>query len=166
MQTNAETPVVADGLLEIRDPEIDPAAIMAAIRQRIAQRRATAGYSERALPTFGASSYPGEPQDIPYDADLHHYLRLVNTSYAEVATEPLLASSPATRVPILGKLWQLIRGGAHNLVLFYVNRAVSHQTMTNSYLISVLNRLTVTVEEQQRTIAKLQAQLAALQQPK
>jgi hypothetical protein len=49
-------------------------------------------------------------------------------------------------------------------VLFYVNRAVSHQTMTNSYLISVLNRLTVTVEEQQRTIARLQAEIATLQQ--
>jgi ABC-type polysaccharide/polyol phosphate export permease len=81
-----------------------------------------------------------------------------------VATEPILASSPATRIPVLGRLWQLIRGGAHTLVLFYVNRAVSHQTMTNNYLVSVLNRLTVVVEEQQRTIAKLQAEVAALRE--
>jgi hypothetical protein len=158
-----EREITAD-VIEINDPEIDPVQIMATIRQRIAARRAALGYEQRTFPSFGAASYPGEPQDLPYDADLYYYLRLVNTNYAEVETAPLLAASPATRLPILGKLWQMIRGGAHNLVLFYVNRLVSHQTMVNSYLVSVLNRMSVVQSEQQRTIAQLQAEVAALRQ--
>lgn len=158
-----EREIPAD-VIQIEDPEIDPVQIMATIRQRIADRRATLGYEQRTFPSFGAASYPGEPQDLAYDADLYYYLRLVNTNYAEVETAPLLAASPATRVPILGKLWQLIRGGAHNLVLFYVNRLVSHQTMVNSYLVSVLNRMSVVQSEQQRTIAQLQAEVAMLRQ--
>jgi len=73
-----------------------------------------------------------------------------------------LVSSPATRIPVLGRIWQLIRGGAHGLVLFYVNRAVTHQTEINRQLVSVLNRMTVAIETQQRTIIGLQADLDAL----
>lgn len=148
-----------EGVIEIQDPAIDPEAIMAEIRARIEQRRAQLGYEQRTFPSFGAAVYPGEPQDLAYDTDLHHYLRLVNESYANADTDAILAPSPATRVPVLGRLWQLIRGGAHNLVLFYVNRAVAHQTDVNRQLVSVLNRMTVVVEAQQRIITQLQAEL-------
>lgn len=150
-----------EGVIEIQDPAIDPAAIMAEIRARIEQRRAQLGYEQHTFPSFGAAVYPGEPPDLAYDTDLHHYLRLVNESYANADTDAILAPSPATRVPVLGRLWQLIRGGAHNLVLFYVNRAVAHQTDVNRQLVSVLNRMTVVVEAQQRIITQLQAELDA-----
>lgn len=159
----SETAVIEDMLIEIHDPAIDPAAIMAEIRQRISERRAAQGYDSRQFPTFGAAGYQGEPQDLAYDADLHHYLRLVNEMYAVVDTDPVLAPSPATRVPVLGKLWQLVRGFFHQLVLFYVNRAVAQQTSVNSNLVSVLNRMTVVMEEQQRTIERLERQVAELQ---
>ena len=152
-----------DGVIEIQDPAIDPQAILAKIRARIAQRRAELGYENRTFPSFGAATYPGEPQDVAYDADLYHYLRLVNENYADADTDALLAPSPATRVPVLGRLWQLIRGGAHNLVLFYVNRAVAHQTDVNRQLVSVLNRMTVVLEAQQRMITQLQNELDAHQ---
>ncbi len=153
-----ETPAIED-IIEIQDPAIDPAQIMAEIRARIEQRRAALGYEQRTFPSFGAATYPGEPSDIPFDADLHHYLRLLNQSYANVDTDAVLASSPATQVPILGRLWQLIRGGAHNLVLFYVNRAVAHQTDVNRQLVSVLNRMTAVMEAQQRTIEQLRKEI-------
>lgn len=154
----------ADNMIEIDDPEIDPAAIMTEIRRRIVARRRELGYDHRAFPSYGAANYQGEPDDIPYDQDLHYFLRLVNASFAEAETEPMLADSPATRVPVLGRLWSMIRGGAHNLVLFYVNRMITHQTSVNGYLVSALNRLTVVVEEQQRTIQRLQAELDAARQ--
>ena len=154
----------AENMIEIDDPEIDPAAIMAEIRRRIVARRRELGYDHRAFPSYGAAIYQGEPDDLPFDRDLHYFLRLANATFAEAETEPVLAASPATRVPILGRLWGMIRGGAHNLVLFYVNRAVTHQTSVNGYLVSALNRLTAVVEEQQRTIQRLQAELDAARQ--
>ena len=154
----------ADTLIEIHDPEIDPPAIMAEIRRRIVQRRSELGYAHRAFPNYGAAVYQGEPADIAYDKDLHYFLRLANATFADAETEPVLADSPATRVPVLGRLWRMIRGGAHNLVLFYVNRAVTHQTSVNGHLVSALNRLTAVVEDQQRTINRLQAELDAQRQ--
>lgn len=151
-----------DGLVEIHDPEIDTDAIMGEIRERIARRRAELGYEKRIFPAFGAAAYPGEPEDVDYDADLYHHLRLVNESYTRLETAPVLVASPATRLPLLGKLWSLIRSSAHDLILFYVNRAVNHQTNTNRHLISVLNRLAAVNAEQQRTIKALQAEVAAL----
>ena len=66
-------------------------------------------------------------------------------------------------MPVLGKLWKMIRANAHQLSIFYANRAIQHQTNVNRELISVLNRLTVITQEQQREILKLQAQIDGLQ---
>ncbi len=155
---------IPDDLIEIHDPEIDPGQIMDQIRERIRRRREELGYERRTFPTFGATAYPGEPADMPYDPDLYHHLRLVNETFAPIDTRPVLASSPSTRVPILGRLWQRIRGEAHNLVLFYVNRAVAHQTDVNRHLISVINRLTALSQEQQRAMAALRKEVESLKE--
>jgi len=153
-------------LFEIQDPEIDPDAIMAQIQQRLTERRRQLGYDQRVFPTFGAAAYPGEPTDVVYDPTLYHHLRLANDSYGQAETGPLLAPSPATRVPVLGRLWQLIRNQAHGLVLFYVNRAVASQVGINRHLVSVLNRMAVVQQDQAREIAALRAQLTALGRPR
>jgi hypothetical protein len=158
----ATDPVAGSGLIEIHDPEIDPEAIMETIRQRIEQRRAELGPDDIVFPMFGGAPYPPLSPGGAYDVDLRHYLRLANDSFVDIETEPVLAPSPATAVPVLGRLWQQIRGGAHQLVLFYVNRAVAQQTGVNRHLVSALNRLTALVEEQQRTIDRLQAEIEAL----
>jgi hypothetical protein len=124
------------------------------------------GYEQRNFPTFGtAVSCPEPPDDLPYSPDLYHHLRNVNDLYAEVETESVLAPSPATRIPVLGQIWKLIREQAHGLVLFYVNRSVAHQVNVNRHLVSVLNQLTLQNQEQARQIAALEAQLKALSQP-
>ncbi|MFN8491952.1 MAG: hypothetical protein U0350_30405 [Caldilineaceae bacterium] len=153
---------MTEQIIEIQDPELDPAQIMREIRARIEKRRAELGYEQRSFPSFGVAAYPGEPTDVAYDADLHHYLRLANETYAMADTDVVLAPSPATQAPVLGRLWQMIRGGAHNLVIFYVNRAIAHQTDVNRQLVSALNRMTVVVEGQQRKIEQLQREVAAL----
>lgn len=151
-----------NNLIEIRDPEIDTIAIMAEIRTRVEKRRQELGYDKRRFPTFGTAEYPGEPEDLPYDDLLYHHLRLANRSYADVETRPFLASSPTTRIPLLGRLWGLIRGGAHNLVLFYVNRAVSQQVNVNRHLVSVLNRLAAENQAQVRQIKALEEEVTRL----
>ncbi|MCI0396042.1 MAG: hypothetical protein L0332_19455 [Chloroflexi bacterium] len=156
-------PVITDDLIEIHDPEVDPQQLMAEIRRRIQQRRAELGYEQRTFPRFGAAlACPEPPEDIPYPPDLYHHLRQANDLYAQVETGPLLAPSPATRVPVLGRLWRLVRSQAHGLVLFYVNRAVGHQANVNRHLVSVVNQLAVQNEEQQRAIMALQAEVERL----
>jgi len=156
---------VPDDLLESNNPEIDTVALMAQIRERMRQRRRELGVDNRSFPSYDVTSCPAEPDDLPYDANLYHHLRLANELYAEADTEPALPPSPLTRVPLFGRLWQRVRPSLHVLILFYVNRALAHQVTVNRHLVSVLNQLTVQVEAQQRTIAALQSDIQALRQP-
>ena len=151
-----------DHLFEIQDPEVNLEDIMAQIRQRLAKRRKEFGYDRRTFPTFGVAAFPGAPDDLTYDPTLYHYLRLVNDSYSLIETAPNLAESPATRIPVLGRLWQLIRAHAHSLVLFYVNRNIAQQVNINRHMVSTLNRLTALSQEQQREIIRLKEEVAAL----
>lgn len=157
---------IPDTLIEINDPEIDPATIMREIRERVRERRDALGADDRVFPKFGVAAYPEEPSDASYDPNLYHYLRLANENYAQIETDLILADSPATQVPVLGKLWGLIRRQMHELVQFYVNRAVTHQVTMDRYLVSVLNRLTAQNQEQAREIEALRAELATLRAPR
>jgi hypothetical protein len=149
--------------LEIHDPELTPADLTAAIDERVQQRRAQLGVVERAFPAFGtAVPCPQQPADLDHPPALYHHLRLVNELYGRPETAPILAASPATRVPILGRLWVMIREQAHSLVLFYVNRSVAHQTTVNRHVISAINQLTLLNQEQERKIARLEQEIGRL----
>ena len=87
---------------------------------------------------------------------------MANEVYAIIDTETDLQPSPATRVPILGNLWKMIRDQAHGLVLYYVNRASMHQVNVNREIISVLNRAAIINLEQQRKLLELQAEVEKL----
>ena len=150
------TGLPGDDLLEIHDPELEPAELMAEIRRRIQNRRKELGYDDRTFPSFGdAVALPEPPQDLTYSAELYHHLRQANTLYDEVETEPVLAYSASLRLPGLGRLW-LIRRQAHSLVLFYVNRNLSHQVMVNRHMVSILNKLVEENSELKRRIKQLE----------
>jgi hypothetical protein len=153
---------LSDDLIEIHDPEINVAAIMDQIRERIRRRRKELGYEKRVFPSFGGTAYPGEPEDLPYDPNLYHHLRLANETFANVETDAQLPATRATRLPILGSLWQRVRAYLHRIILFYVNRSIAHQVNVNRHLISVLNQLTALSQAQQRQIAALEAEIKAL----
>jgi hypothetical protein len=160
LTTNPTADLPTDDLIEINDPEIDPQAIMTEIRQRIQERRASAGYDNRTFPAFGAAMICPEPPDgLPYSPDLYHHLRQVNSLYSEVETTSILAPSPATRVPILGRFWKLIREQAHGLVLFYVNRSLGHQVKVNRHLVSIVNALTEENQDLQRRLTALEGEV-------
>jgi len=152
----------AGELFVIHDSEVNMGEIMAQIRQRIEERRRIYARDRQVFPTFGAATFPCEPEDGDYDVTLFQHLRLANETYAERETKSTLASSPATRVPVLGRLWQIIRSEAHSLVLFYVNRSLTAQVNVDRHIISALNRLTAQLQDQRREIEALRAELAAL----
>ena len=158
----AEIEPVPDNLLEIRDEEIDQQEVMARVADRVTERRSKIGFSQVRFPSYDGVPFPGPPINARYDPDLYHHLRLANTNYLDVQTEPELEPSPATRIPIIGQFWRLIRLHAHNLVLFYVNRAVRHEVDVNRHLISVLNSLAIANQVQQEEIDALKSEVKDL----
>ncbi len=149
--------------LQIHDKKIDSEALVTEVERRVEERRAELGVSHIVFPTFGhISTYPEPPLDeAPYNPNLYYYLKQANRESSS-GVEPVLVPSPATRVPILGRLWQLVRAEFHQLVLFYVNKSVSEQNKLNINVISTLNELTRVTQLQQAEIDKLRAELRSL----
>lgn len=113
------------------------------------------------IPHYGAvASLPSQPKSRPELSELFQHLTQVNRLYTQFDTEPNLSDSPATKIPVAGSLWQKIRGGAHQLVLFYVNRYGSQQNELNSHLISVLNHLVQENIDLRERIDHLEGRLA------
>ncbi|MGB3714077.1 MAG: hypothetical protein WA996_06575 [Candidatus Promineifilaceae bacterium] len=156
------TETIPDDLLEVHEADIDQRQLMDRIEKRVAQRRDELGSDPRRFPSYEGVPYPGTPEGVRYDPDLYHHLRLANKLYPEIETEPVLVTSPATRIPLLGQLWRLVRLHAHNLVLFYVNRAIRHEVDVNRHMVSVLNSLTLANQDKQVTIDRLMAELEEL----
>ena len=158
---NAEIP---NDLVEIHDPEVDPAALMAQIRERIQRRREMMGGDQHVYSLFDATACPDEPEDVPSDPQLYHHLRRANELYPLFDAELVLAPSPLTRVPLLGVLWKRLRPSLHTLILLYVNRLGAQQANVNRHLVSAVNQLTVLCQQQQRAILALEAEVQALRQ--
>lgn len=146
-------------LIEIDDPEIDPEQIMIEIRRRMWIERKKRKYDQQSFPQFGQSDLFNQLADLEVDSELYRFLEKANNAIGDMDTSAHLAESPATRVPILGNIWRMIRANAHQLVLFYVNRTTARQTTVNAEMLNVLNRLTIMVHEQSETIEILRAEL-------
>ncbi|MDX1416464.1 MAG: hypothetical protein R3293_19850 [Candidatus Promineifilaceae bacterium] len=150
-----------DTWLEIHDSELSSKELAAEIARRVELRRETLGQVHLTFPTFGnVSPFPEPPSDHLYNPNLYHHLRRAN-QMEPPDTAPVLAHSPATQLPILGRFWQMVRRQFHELILFYVNRFVAHETQMDNHLISSLNELTRIVQVQQEEIQSLREMLSA-----
>lgn len=157
MTTQSRPP--GDPWIEIHDEVITSAELVTEVERRVARRRAELGAVNLVFPTFGhVSTFPEPSPGSRISPDLYYYLKQANQTPA-TAVEPLLAPSPATQLPVVGRFWQLVRGQVHSLVLFYVNRSVRDQNRLNVNLISALNELTRVVQEQAAEIDALRAEL-------
>lgn len=150
-----------DSWLTITDTEMSSADLVTEVEQRVQQRRQVLGEVHPQIPDFGVIS-PVPEVALNYTA-LAHHLRLVN-DMDPPPMSPVLTTSPATRIPLFGKLWQLVRGQFHELILFYVNRAVSHETKIDNHIISTLNELTHIIQDQQTEIERLQEAMRKLEE--
>lgn len=149
----------------LHDDEVTAVSLMAEIETRLAARQEQSGDAPRRFPTFGYAAPQPEPPGGVHDfTTLHHHLRQLNQMPAP-DTAPLLVESPALRVPVLGRLWRQIRGQAHQLVLFYVNRLAARETAVTNHTISALNELTRLTQRQQAEIDALRAEIERRQHP-
>ena len=153
---------IPNDLIEIHDPEIDLTQIMEQIRERIRQRREELGYPRKSFPKFGAAAYPGEPESGDFDTDLYYHLRRANDLYYQIGVESSLAPSPTTSLPVVGRLWGLIRREAHNLVLFYLGKSAQQQVAVNRHLVSTLNRMVTQLQQQQADLRELRDEIERL----
>lgn len=146
--------------LEIDDGELSSEALAAHVEERLKARREQLGPVSRHFPAFQTAA--PHPENAAAPSEVREILRQLQ-ELPEAPTHATLAPSPATRLPILGRLWQLVRSQTHALVLFYVNRHVAHQTRHNHLVASTLLRLSATVNIQQQEIKRLQARLEELE---
>jgi len=147
--------------LKIADTEMTSAELVAEVERRVQQRQQKLGQIHPQFPAFGI--LPPIPEIKLNNPDLEHNLRQVNQMDPPPMTL-VLAASPATRIPLLGNLWQLVRRQFHELILFYVNRAASHETKVDTHIISTLNELTRVIQVQQEEIERLQEEVRALEE--
>lgn len=152
-----------DNLIEVGDPEIDAAEIMRRIREGIERKRQQGLLPERHFPRFGLAKAPAEPTG-EHDVELYYHLQRANDTCSEVGVTLTLAPSPATTIPVLGKLWSLIRRQMHELVLFYIAALARAQVRVNGHLVSALNRVVAQSQQQAEEIASLRREVERLRQ--
>lgn len=143
----------------IDDPNVSSADLVERVEARLRKRREEMGAVDRHFPSFdpaGSRLESGSAEGRM--ATLRYHLQRLEQS-GSPDTTPLLAPSPATRLPVLGRLWQLVRREAHQLVLFYVNRALAHQARVNRDAVATLQEMVALLEAQDEEIRRLQARL-------
>lgn len=151
--------------LETNDPEVTALALEALIEQRIITRQEEEGFTAVYFPDFSSVSEMPVPADCRSSPDLFFHLRALN-QLEPPQSLPVLAASPATRLPLIGKVWQLIRHHAHELVCFYVNRLADHTATTHHEMVGALNELTRLSQAQQAEIEQLRADIQTLKEGK
>lgn len=150
-----------DPWLEIHDSEISSVTLAARVEERLKARREQLGPVSRHFPTFQDQALDLAEGALA-DVNMRELLRQLQELPAP-PTHAILAPSPATRLPLLGRLWQLVRSQTHELVLFYVNRHVAHQAQRNHLLSNALNQLNATIQAQKQEMERLEARLEALE---
>ena len=140
--------------IEIRDPHIDTAVIMARIRENLETRHLVA------FDPVELSIFDSVAARTASDAALDYHLEQARATYDKVWPELSLAPSWATQLPVVGRFWRLIREQAHRLVLYYVEMVASKQIGFNEHVVGSLNRLAA----RQEKIGALQQEVEALKQ--
>ncbi len=147
-ETQSPQPADAPWIV-IHDEQITSEELVRLVEERVTRRRAALGY---------VSTYPDVPLEKRVNPHLYYYLEQANAA-APAAVEPILAPSPATRAPVVGRVWGKVRAEMHNLVLFYVNKSVREQNRINADLISTLNEMARVIQDQQDEIDTLRAEI-------
>lgn len=138
------------GVFEIRDEQIDVAAIMAEIRARLRQRRPLDVDLDALVFRPGGSAFASLEEEVRYYLD-----------QARAGNERLVVGEQlrAQRTRPLDPL----RRAFHQLVQYYVDALAQRQRAVNADVLSamaaLLHRVTALAEEQQRIITALRAEL-------
>ena len=131
------------------------AQLLARVRESLTQRAAEWGNERPHFAAFAGIS--AAPAAMPLESIASHLQQVLELMQRQ-DTAPILAPSPAVRLPVLGRLWALMRAQAHQLVLFYVNRQAAQAAQINQHLLAALTELVTMVAAQQEATTQLQAE--------
>jgi hypothetical protein len=163
--SDTENPQGIEGVIEIKDPEIDVEQIMQRIRENIQRRRREGGYDEPAFPVFSPEDLGDGSALAAFDSQLLYNLRQANEHYNKIWVEVGMDQAiPQDRIPVLGRLRQALKRRVQNIIIFWVNALARHQIVFNKYVVSVLNRLATRFAEaeQDEEVEALRAEVEAL----
>lgn len=146
-----------DGIIEIRDPEIDAEAIMRQIRANIRQRREAARTQGIDFDAFLDGIYHQDQGH--FEPAVYYNIRRMNTMYDRITVKQYV--SPRS-VPLVGELMQRVRVAMHDLVIYYVNMLGSKQVLFNEALVYMLNDLLAGLEKDAGEMAAMRKELDEL----
>jgi hypothetical protein len=139
----------------------NPAEIIHAVDARMRARYAALGLSDADKPEFGLALLPNAGTDDRAEMRaLHAHLRRAYDAFRNPPVRLNLASSPATRLPLIGGLWARVRAGVHKLPLYYVHETAMRQVRTQRALLSALALLTTRLQRQRAALAALRSEAA------
>ena len=141
---------------EIEANDVDIEAIMQEIRTRVRARRAVAKARGLDWEAYADGLYP-VPPDAVLSRDLHEAVRYAGLDYDKIPIEMVLTD---TRLPLVGRLAQMVRSALHDLVLFYVNRLAARQVRFNE---QTARALALLVHDLEAEVRDLRARLAAVE---
>lgn len=146
-------------LFSFKDDEIEPADLEKRLRAQATERPS----NDRWWPVYGQaiggeSAGDGDTLRQQIDHHLASVQRLLAASGTR--TEPILASSPATRLPLIGRLWGAIRQQVHGLILFYLNRQRADQAEITHHLLQAVTALERDNRRLSEQLARLEAESA------
>ncbi|MHB0877288.1 MAG: hypothetical protein ACYC5O_14725 [Anaerolineae bacterium] len=150
-------------LIEIRDPEIDVDAIMRRVREGVERKRREGLLPEKQFPRFGVALMPAEPAG-EHDVELYYHLQRSNDTCTDIGVDLSLADSPFTTMPVVGRVWSMLRRQVHGLIVYYLGLLSRKQVRVNTHLVSTMNRLVAQSQSQAEEIAALRQQVAQLRQ--
>lgn len=133
------SPSTQKPLFQFKDDVIDPAALEKKLRQQVIGIPPKAEW----WPRYGVSAEDEDLSAEGADQLIKHHLQyarrlLNNEPDFAVGTA---ASSPVTRLPVIGPLWRLMRQQAHALVMYYLDRQRAHQAEINHHLLEAIAAL-------------------------
>jgi hypothetical protein len=138
---------------------VDIEVVMEQIRGYLAKKQ---GATRTRAPVETSASRILAPET--YD-DLHQANQTCDKLYVAPYLTPV-------RIPLVGALWQKLRGALHSIAVFYVNRLAEAQMRFNGHTVRVLNEIVRgidldetpdRVERLERRVAELERQLQAQQ---
>ncbi len=138
--------------VEYKDGPVDIEVIMEQIRDYLARKHGR----ERVRPPQRAVA------GRILDHDVYDELFQINHAYDQTFVAPYLTP---VNIPLLGRLWQRVRGLAHALVVFYVNRAAEAQARINASVVRVLNGIVSSIDADQtpERVERLEKRVAELE---
>jgi len=135
-----------ENIIEIQNPSVDVAKVMADIRATLS---AHGPLKQPSVPAFGMAPIAGE-------GELAFQLSQANLNYDQVWAEVNVIKSP---IPVVGSVVGRAKAMLHELAVYYVNMHAAKQINVNSAIVRVLNAL---VQSQSAELAALHSELEQL----